>query len=63
MPIDDRLPRYGVGEEIAHAVTHGIGLALSLVALVALIVQAAVWGDAWHVAGCSKGVEGVAWPL
>jgi hemolysin III len=50
MSSDDRLPGYGLGEEIAHAVTHGIGLALSLGALAALVLQAAVHGDAWHVA-------------
>ena len=43
---------YSLGEEIAHAVTHGVGLALSLAALVSLVGAASVRGDAWHVAGC-----------
>lgn len=51
MSSDDRLPGYGVGEEIAHAVTHGIGLVLSLAALVVLVLQVAVRGDAWQIAG------------
>lgn len=40
---------YTRGEEIANWVTHGIGLALSVVALTLLIVMASVRGDAWHV--------------
>jgi len=41
---------YSLGEEIANAVTHGIGAALSVAALVILIVIAALWGDGWHLA-------------
>jgi hemolysin III len=44
-------PRYGVGEEIAHAVSHGLGLVLSLVALVVLVIAASLRGDAWHIVG------------
>lgn len=40
---------YTRGEEIANWVTHGIGLALSVVALTLLIVFASRRGDAWHV--------------
>jgi hemolysin III len=43
---------YTVGEEIAHAVTHGVGLALSVAGLVALVAAATVRGDASHVVGC-----------
>jgi hemolysin III len=39
------------GEEIANAITHGIGALLSLSALVILIVMAALYGSAWHVTG------------
>ena len=41
------------GEEIAHAVTHGIGMLGSLVALVVLVVRAAAHGDARLVVGVS----------
>ena len=51
MPVADRARRYGAGEETAHLVTHAAGLLLSLVGLVALILQAKGAGDAWHVAG------------
>jgi len=37
------------GEEIANAISHGIGALLSVAALVLLIVDAAVHGNAWHV--------------
>jgi hemolysin III len=38
-----------LGEEIANSITHGIGAALSLAALVILIVFASKYGDAWRV--------------
>jgi hemolysin III len=41
---------YSLGEEIANAVTHGVGAALSVAALVALIFIAAMWGNGWHLA-------------
>lgn len=37
------------GEEIANAVTHGIGALLSAAALVLLVVFASLKGTAWHV--------------
>ena len=37
------------GEEIANAITHGIGFLLSVAALVLLIVFASMNGSAWHV--------------
>lgn len=36
-------------EEIANAITHGIGAVLSIAALVLLIVFASIYGTAWHV--------------
>lgn len=41
---------YSLGEEIANAITHGIGAFLSIVALTLLVAIAALWGDAWHLA-------------
>jgi len=46
-------PLYSVGEEIAHAVTHGLGLLLSIAGLAILVVAASLRGDAWHVVGCA----------
>lgn len=51
MSADSTVSRYSVGEEIAHAVTHGIGAALSVAGLVLLLVRASVSGDAWSVTG------------
>lgn len=41
------------GEEIANSVTHGIGAALSIAALVLLVVFASKYGDAWRVVSFS----------
>jgi len=46
-------PRYTLGEEIAHSVTHGIGVVLSIAGLVILVTLAALRGNAWHVVSCS----------
>lgn len=40
-------------EELANGITHGIGLALSVVGLVVLVVLSIVRGNAWHIAGCT----------
>ena len=39
----------GLGEEIANSITHGIGAALAIAALVLLVVKAAQYGTAWHI--------------
>ena len=44
---------YTIGEEIASSITHGIGAALSIAALVILVVLAATRGDAWRVVSFS----------
>jgi len=41
---------YSLGEEIANAVTHGVGALLSIAALILLVFAAAAWGDGWHLA-------------
>lgn len=41
---------YSLAEEIANAITHGVGAGLSLVALTLLVGVAALWGNAWHLA-------------
>lgn len=47
------IPIYTLGEEIAHSVTHGIGVLLSIAGLAVLVAFAALRGDAWHIVGCS----------
>jgi len=47
------IPIYTLGEEIAHSVTHGIGILLSIAGLAVLVAFAALRGDAWHIVGCS----------
>jgi hemolysin III len=41
--------RYSIAEEIAHAITHGVGLLLSVAALTIVVAFASVRGDAWHI--------------
>lgn len=50
---DAPLPVYTRGEEIAHSVTHGVGILLSIAGLAVLVAFAALHGDAWHIVGCS----------
>ncbi|CAM3491468.1 PAQR family membrane homeostasis protein TrhA [Marinicrinis lubricantis] len=40
---------YNLREEIANAISHGIGALLSIAALVLLIVYSSLYGDTWHV--------------
>jgi hemolysin III len=40
---------YSVAEEIAHVITHGAGLLLSIAGLVVLVVIASLRGDSWHI--------------
>lgn len=44
---------YSRREEVANAVTHGIGAVLSIAALALLVVFAALYGTAWHVVSFS----------
>lgn len=47
------LPNYTLGEEIMNMVTHIVGAALGVIALVLCVVFAAVRDNAWGVVGCS----------
>ena len=47
--IDSTRRPYSLGEEVANAVTHGIGVGLGIAALVVLVVQAAQLKDPWRV--------------
>lgn len=44
---------FGRGEEIANAITHGLGLLMAVAALPVLVVLAVWKGTAWHVVSCS----------
>jgi len=44
---------YTPREELANAVTHGVGVALSIAGLVLLLLAATTRGDAWHVTGAA----------
>lgn len=44
---------YSVREEIAHSITHGIGLLLSVIGLATLIVYSNQYGDVWHIVSSS----------
>lgn len=44
---------YSKGEEIANAITHGIGAALAVAALVLLVVFSVIYGTVWHVVSFS----------
>lgn len=47
------IPQYSVGEELANAITHGVGIVLSIAALAVMSAWAALHGDVWHLVGCS----------
>lgn len=47
--MDKDIDFYTRGEEIANAVTHGIGTLLAVAALVLLIVFATRYGDGWYI--------------
>jgi hemolysin III len=49
-----REPRsWSLGEEVAHSVTHGIGLLAAVAGLVVLVIMAAATGDAWRITACA----------
>lgn len=52
-PVEIPRSLYSLGEEIAHAVTHGVGVLLAIVGLTALVVRAALYGNAWHLVASS----------
>jgi hemolysin III len=45
--------RQTIAEEIANAVSHGVGALAAVVALVVMVVYAALYGDAWQVVSVS----------
>ncbi|MDX1388307.1 MAG: hemolysin III family protein [Acidobacteriota bacterium] len=53
MATHDMTRPYSLAEEIAHATTHGVGLLLSVAALVVLVVLASLQGDPWRIVSCA----------
>jgi hemolysin III len=47
------LRNFAPAEETANAIVHGLGAALSVAALVVLVVTASVRGSAWQIVACS----------
>lgn len=45
----NKVNTFSLGEEIANAITHGVGTILSVAGLVVLIIFSALYGSAWHV--------------
>lgn len=41
--------KYSLGEEIANAITHGVGALFSIVALTIMVVFAALFGNVWQI--------------
>jgi hemolysin III len=48
-----RTRAWTLGEELAHSITHGVGLLAAVAGLVVLVVLAAATGDPWRIAACS----------
>lgn len=44
---------YSPGEEIAHATTHGVGVALAIAGLAVMVSFSSLYGDAWHITSSS----------
>jgi len=53
MPSHTVTPRYTKGEEIANSITHGIGIILGIAGLSVLTAFSSLYGNAWHIVGCS----------
>ena len=45
--------RYTMKEEIFNTISHGVGLLLSIAALVVLVVYASLYGNVWHIVSFS----------
>ncbi len=44
---------YSVKEEILHALTHGVGVILSIIGLTVLVAFSSMYGDIWHIVSSS----------
>ena len=44
---------YTLGEEVAHALTHGVGVVLAIAGLTVMVARATLYGDVWHIVGAA----------
>ena len=44
---------YTLGEEVAHALTHGVGVVLAIAGLTVMVARATLYGDIWHIVGAA----------
>jgi hemolysin III len=44
---------YSISEELAHAITHGLGAVLAVVGLTVLVARATLYGNHWHIVAAS----------
>lgn len=44
---------YSFGEELTHALTHGLGTLLAIAALTLMVAESAQYGSAWHIVASS----------
>lgn len=49
----EALPFYSAREELANSITHGVGILFGISALCIMTTFASLYGNAWHVVGCS----------
>ncbi len=47
------IPAYSLAEEIVHAITHGVGVLLSIAGLAVLVAYASLNGNGWHIVSSS----------
>lgn len=51
--VSSPLPTYSFREELANALTHGVGIVLAIAGLAVLVAYSALHGDVWHVVSCA----------
>ena len=44
---------YTLGEEVAHALTHGLGVVLAIAGLTVMVARATLYGNTWHIVGAA----------
>lgn len=49
----ETLPFYSAREELANSITHGVGILFGISALCIMTTFASLYGNAWHIVGCS----------
>jgi hemolysin III len=44
---------FTLGEEVAHALTHGLGVVLAIAGLTVMVARATLYGSTWHIVGAA----------